>query len=227
MTLKYFKGAMYKSLLVLLGLPIMFFVQGARAGSDSLDLRFHEIKEYGSLTGFCNANPSVLECMFGIGDWKPEALERIKSASMQCFDICPADTYGFVRSPHGKRDYPEVNTKDFDGSAPSRGVEFRLYPLSFQILMYEGCAGCSLVKQTPKDVYLSYQGKIIRLPMLGYGIFYVPRPARKLLLHAANANQPVNIKLGFVKKSEDKVLSSAAVGEYARMIKELNYSEIK
>lgn len=227
MTLKYFKVAMYRSLLLLLGLPIMFFSQAARAGSDSLDLRFHEIKEYGSLTGFCNANPSVLECVFGIGDWKPEALERIKSASMQCFDSCPADTYGFVISPHGKRDYPEVNTKDFDGSAPSRGVEFRLYPLSFQILKYEGCAGCSLVKQTPKDVYLNYQDKIIRLPMLGYGIFYVPRPARKLLLHAADAKQPVNIKLDFIKKSEDKVLSSAAVGEYARMIKELNYSAIK
>jgi len=198
---------MYKVLLVLLGLPIMFFVQAARAGSDSLDLRFHEIKEYGSLTGFCNANPSVLECLFGIGDWKPEALERIKSASVQCFDSCPADTYGFVKSSHGKRDYPEVNTKDFDGSAPSRGVEFRLYPLSFQILKYED--------------------KIIRLPMLGYGIFYVPRPARKLLLHAANTKQPVNLKLDFVKNSEDRVLSSAAVGEYARMIKELNYSEIK
>jgi hypothetical protein len=210
----------------LISVGILLLPHVARADVNSLDLRYQDIRLYGSLTGFCYANPNVSECRVGIGEWKPHALERIKASSIQCFERCPADTYGFVRSVHGQRDYPEIHTKDFDGSAPSRGVEFRLYPLSIEILRYEGCIGCSLIKETPKNVYLNNQGVTVTLPMLGYGTFYIPRPARKLFLNAAQNQQALQASLVFTKNSEQRMLSAASVAEYARMLKELKYSEL-
>lgn len=193
----------------------------------SLDTRFHELKNYGSLTGFCLSNPNVVECLIGIGEWKSDILDKIKSVSIQCFDSCPEDTYGFVRPTLGNRDHPEVRTKDFDGNAASRGVEFRLYPLAFEILKYEGCAGCSLVKETPKEVYISYRGLSVQLPMLGYGVFYVPRYARRLALSAAETKQGIDVKLVFINKYEHRALSVRSVSEYARMLQSLDYSKIK
>jgi len=215
------------SLSVLLTAVILLSGEAGRANEDSLDLRFQDLSKYGGLTNFCHANPAVVECKTGIGEWKPQELERIKASSIQCFDSCPADTYGFVRSADGKRDYPEINTKDFNGSSPSRGVEFRLYPLSIEILRYEGCTGCSLIKETPKEVYFKHQGIRTRLPMLGYGVFYVPRSARRLVLNAGHLKQPIEVDLVFVKNNEKRALSSESISEYKRMLTELNYSAIE
>jgi hypothetical protein len=214
------------SLSVLLSAVILLSGEAGRANEGSLDLRFQDLSKYGGLTNFCYANPAVVECKIGIGEWKPQELERIKASSIQCFDSCPADTYGFVKSTDGKREYPEINTKDFNGSSPSKGVEFRLYPLSVEILRYEGCAGCSLIKETPREVYLKYQGATVSLPMLGYGIFYVPTSARKLILRGAEVRQSIGVSLVFAKNSEERTISKASVVEYARMLNELKYSEI-
>lgn len=213
--------------LTIFTLAIVAFSSTRPLKSETLDDKFHEIKQYGGLKQFCEANPAVEECSKAIGEWKPAELEKVKSSAIQCFDQCPADTFGFVRSPDGSREYPEINTKDFDGFSPSRGVEFKLYPVSLFVLKYDGCAGCSLVKETPISVVLEFNRKSITLPMLGYGVFYLPRTARSLASEAARANASLKTTLTFSKSKEKRQISKVATAEYYRMLESLNYTSLR
>ena len=205
----------------------VIFGSSAAAKEQTLDSRFAEIKQFGSLYSFCMSNKEVEECRVGIGEWNPEELERVKSLTIQCFDQCPPNTFGFVRDPNGNREYPEVSTKDFDGWSPSRGVEFKLYPMTISILRYEGCAGCGLVKETPSTAVFELNNSSVQLPMLGYGAFYLPRAARTLAMTAAQQSLPLRVTLTFSKSKENRLISTEAVKEYLKMMKALNYFKLK
>ena len=42
-----------------------------------------------------------------------------------CIENCQLDTFGFVQTSNGQKEYPLVVTKDFDPSHPSKGIEFK------------------------------------------------------------------------------------------------------
>ena len=191
--------------------------------AESLDLYYSNIKSAGSLREFCLANPIIDECKIAIGEWKPAQLEKVKTSSPQCFNTCPLDTFGFVRSADGAREFPRVSTKDFDGSSPSRGVEFDLYPVVLTALKYEGCTGCPLIKTSPLAASISKRDQVIELPLLGYGSFYLPTKARSLLAARGREGASVDIILDFGKNKEKRRISGLALREYAKMQLALNY----
>jgi len=213
---------MNRSFLIILAIVTSAYAS-SKARSSSLDDRIGEIKGYGGLAGFCISNPTVYECKTAIGEWKPQALERIKAQSIQCFDVCPLDTYGFVYSSQGSRSFPQVSTKDFDAGAPSRGVEFRLFPVAVEILKYEGCSGCPLIKTSPLAVQALTKAGNISLPPLGYGVFYLPSAFRRLALASSSAGIEVQMSIDFGKSKEIRTVSPVAVREYAKMLEALNY----
>jgi len=206
------------ALALLLGIQL-----SSASQASSLDNRFTELKTLGGLTNFCISNPNVDECKIGIGDWKPVELEKIKSQSVQCIDRCPLDTYGFVHSSDGSRVFPQVATKDFDAGAPSRGVEFRLLPVAIEVLKYDGCSGCPLIKTSPQGVRARTGTREISLPLLGYGTFFLPREFRQLALSNASAGLGLDVLVDFGRSLERRSISPAAVQEYAKMLTALNY----
>jgi hypothetical protein len=220
------KPPMGKSFLRALVLFLFAQLSGATHAS-SLDDRFTELKSFGGMTGFCISNPNVDECRAGIGDWKPKELERIKSQSIQCTDTCPLDTYGFVYSSDGSRVFPQVATKDFDAGAPSRGVEFRLFPVAIEILKYDGCSGCPLIKTSPQGVRARTTTSPISLPLLGYGVFYLPREFRRLAIARASSGLGIEVMIDLGQSQERRSISPAAVREYAKMLTALNYHLLK
>lgn len=194
-----------------------------KASSSSLDERITEVKGHGGLAGFCISNPTVYECKTAVGEWKPHALERIKSQSIQCIDVCPLDTFGFVYTPQGSRVFPQVFTKDFDASAPSRGVEFRFFPVAVEILKYEGCSGCPLVKRSPVAVQARTKNAQVDLQLLGYGVFYLSTAFRRLALASSSSETGIQMSIDFGKSKEIRNISPDAIREYAKMLEVLNY----
>lgn len=203
------------------------YSMGATVSAQSLDDKYTEIKKYGSLYGFCKENMNIEECRNGIGAWNQKELERVKTLVTTCIDRCPQDTFGFVQTSDGEREYPEIETKDFDGWSPSRGVEFKMYPIAISILKYEGCAGCALTKSSPVNAALQLRHNSVHLPMLGYGTFYMPRAARVLAMKAAEESAPLTVNLEFGKSKETRMISSEAIKEYLKMLQLLGYSQLK
>ncbi len=195
--------------------------------TDSLDLRYTELKTYGGLASFCVSNPKVDECMFAIGDWKPLQLEKIKNSSIQCIDVCPLDIFGFVRSSDGQREYASVATKDFDAGSPSRGVAFKLFPIAVEILKYEGCAGCPLIQTSPISAYLLISSGKVELPLIGYGVFYLPQAARKVMVANGLSELPGTVEIEFANSKEIRTLSGKSLSQYAKMTATLNYHSFK
>lgn len=193
------------------------------SNASSLDMRFSELRHHGGMARFCVSNSSVDECRTAIGEWKPAELEAVISQSIQCTDTCPLDTFGFVYSSNGSRIFPQVATKDFDGGAPSRGIEFRLFPVAVEILKYDGCAGCPLIKASPRSVEVITSTGRIHLPLLGYGVFYLPRAFRSLALANAGTGLGIEAIVDLGKSKEKRTISTSAVKEYAKMLVALNY----
>lgn len=201
-------------------------ILSAPTRGESLDNHFPKIKANGGLTGLCIKSPNIDECRIAIGDWKPKEIEVIRSQSVQCTDTCPLDIYGFVRSYDGSRIVPQVSTKDYDGGSPSRGVEFRLFPVAIEILRYDGCAGCPLIKTSPRQVWARSGSDSIKLPLLGYGVFYLPRAFRRLALAKSMTGSGIEITIDLGKSKENRTLSGTAIQEYARMLTDLNYHQL-
>ena len=135
----------------------------ALADATTLDNYLPELKDARSLSNFCKNYVDIFECKRGIGEWKPRALESVKMNSLICFDKCPLDVFGFYRNSATGRDMPAVRTKDFDGSAPSRGHEITFYPVAVKIFRYEGCSGCELTYTYPTGVKANFNGIIFSL----------------------------------------------------------------
>jgi len=206
------------SLAVLLGIQLT-----GTSNASSLDMRVYELRRYGGMARFCVSNPSVDECRIAIGEWKPVELETVMSQSVQCTDTCPLDTFGFVYSSNGSRVFPQVATKDFDGGAPSRGIEFRLFPVAVEILKYDGCAGCPLIKTSPQSVEVNTSTGKISLPLLGYGVFYLPKAFRSLAIANSGSGLGIETIVDIGKSKEKRTISPSAVKEYAKMLIALNY----
>ena len=196
------------------------------AKAQSLDSYAAEIKIYGGLSKLCSQLPGIDICKYAVGDWKPNELERVKALSPYCIESCGYDAFGFVRTSSNEREYPVVKTKDFDPSAPNRGTEASLYPVAIEIVKYEGCSGCPLIKSFPLKAEITSPGTKIELPSLGRGTFYIPSEFRRRVLNGS-------IKVGAIisytlsRSSEDMRLSTAAIDEYAKMLRSLSYDKIK
>ena len=153
----------------------------ALADATTLDNYLPELKDAGSLSNFCKKYVDIFECKRGIGEWKPRELESVKMNSLICFNKCPLDVFGFYRNSATGRDMPAVRTKDFDGSAPSRGHEITFYPVAVKIFRYEGCSGCELTYTYPTGVKANFNGIIFSLPRLTRGGYYIPARLRNML----------------------------------------------
>ena len=191
----------------------------------SLDERLVELQEARSLKRLCESTNNIKECVYGIGEWKPRDLERVKMMSHACFDKCMLDVFGFYRDHRTGRDIPAVRTKDFDGAAPSRGFEVTLYPVAMRVFRYEGCAGCELTYQYPLRLRaLVGKNSSVELPMLSRGGFYIPSNLRRLLLDRPNdevALQAVTSEGEFSVKISTKALAS-----FRQMLARLSYAKV-
>ena len=196
--------------------------------AESLDNHYHLIKKAGGLAEFCSTRKDIEECTIGIGEWTPDLLEDVKAYAPFCYVQCEHDQYGFVKSPNTGKEYPQIVTKDFDGSSASRGVEFIIYPLALQAYKYKGCAGCSLVKTYPTRLSTtSYSGKIIFLPRLARGTFYLPRSFRTYALRRASEGGDVLMRLEFGEDIEERRISKKSISQYALMLDKLKYSLLR
>ena len=191
----------------------------------SLDQRLLELQEARSLKRLCESTNDIKECVYGIGEWKPRDLERVKMMSHACFDKCMLDIFGFYRDHQTGRDIPAVRTKDFDGAAPSRGFEITLYPVAMRVFRYEGCAGCELTYQYPLRLKAVVGNSApLELPMTSRGGFYIPSSLRRLVLdrpddettlEAVTSEGEFNIKI-----------SGKALAAYRQMLIRLNYAKV-
>ena len=191
----------------------------------SLDERLLELQEARSLKRLCESTNDIKECVYGIGEWKPRDLERVKLMSHACFDKCMLDVFGFYRDHQTGRDIPAVRTKDFDGAAPSRGFGVTLYPVAMRVFRYEGCAGCELTYQYPLRLKAVVGKNVpIELPMTSRGGFYLPgrfrrlvldRPTEEVALQATTSEGEFSIKI-----------SSKALAAYRQMLARLNYAKV-
>ena len=207
-------------------ISLLLFPGNARA--ESLDDNYHLIKKAGGLAALCSTRKDIEECDVGIGEWKPDLLEQAKSRAPFCYVQCEHDQYGFVKSSSTGKEYPQVVTKDFDGSSASRGVEFVIYPLAIQTYKYKGCVGCSLVKTYPIKVSaVTSSGAKISLPRLARGTFYLPRAFRAYSLRRASLGKDVVMSLEFGNDQENRRISEKSVSQYAVMLNQLNYSLLK
>lgn len=201
----------------------------AFADTNILDNYLPELKTEGSLLGFCEKYVDVLECRIGIGEWKPRQLESIKMNSLICFDKCPLDRFGFYRNSETGRDIPAVRTKDFDGSAPSRGHEVIFYPVAVKVYRYEGCSGCELTYTYPINLEANYNGRIFELPRLARGGYYIPLTLRNLIAENSTGKLVLKSRTTKVfkgsggKKSEDVRISSKTMSELAKMLNTLQF----
>ncbi len=194
--------------------------------AQNLDDYAAEIKISGGLTALCVKMPGIDICKYAVGDWKPNELERVKALSPYCIESCGYDVFGFVRTSSSEREYPVVKTKDFDPSAPNRGTEASLYPVAIEIVKYEGCSGCPLIKSFPLKAEITSPGTKIELPSLGRGTFYIPSEFRRRVLNGSIKDGAI-ISYTHSRSSEDMRLSAAAIDEYAKMLRSLSYDKIK
>jgi len=212
--------------LILWAATIILFPGTSKA--ESLDKNYHLIKKAGGLARLCSNRKDIEECNIGIGEWKPGLLEQAKSMAPFCYDQCEHDQYGFVKSSSTGKEYPQIVTKDFDGSSASRGVEFIIYPLAIQTYKYKGCVGCSLTKTYPIRVSaITPSGAKILLPRLARGTFYLPRAFRTYSLNRAIQGKDVVMRLDFVNDNEVRRISKKTISQYGVMLNQLKYSSLK
>lgn len=192
--------------------------------STSLDYNVVALKEARSLSALCAQYPQIKECLFAIGEWKPEELERVKLEVPICFDQCMLDVFGFYKDSDTSREIPAVRTKDFDAAAPSRGFEAVFYPVALRLFRYEGCAGCALIYQYPTKVTAKINGQSFAMPIIARGGYYVPSGLRRAII-----NSPTSALSFDVTTSEGDYtinISSKAIKEYAKMLRLLKYDKV-
>lgn len=199
-------------------------VQAQGFRSTSLDYNIVALKESRSLAALCAKNPQIKEYQFAIGEWKPDELERVKLEVPICFDQCMLDVFGFYKDPDTSREIPAVRTKDFDGSAPSRGFEAVFYPVALGLFRYEGCAGCALIYQYPTKVTAKINGQSYGLPILARGGYYVPGGLRRAIINAPSS--PLTLQATTSEGDFTVNISSKAVSEYAKMLRLLQYDQV-
>ena len=191
--------------------------------ANSLDDHYLEIRKFGGLAGLCREKPEIEECNYGIGDWKPELLEKVKASSPFCIEDCGLDYFGFVQKSGGDREFPVVVTKDFDPSKPSKGINFSLFPVAIEIYKYEGCAGCPHIKKFPTSAVAVIGSERVLLPLLGRGVFYLPSSFRRYALGGLESARQIAVEIDARDSREIGYISSRAATEYAIMLKALNY----
>ncbi len=192
--------------------------------STSLDYNIVALKGSRSLAAPCVKDPQIKECHFAIGAWKPEELERVKLEVPICFDQCMLDVFGFYKDPETSREIPAVRTKDFDSSAPSRGFEAVFYPVALRLFRYEGCAGCALIYQYPTKVTAQINGQSYGLPILARGGYYIPSGLRRAIINAPSS--PLTLRATTSEGDFMVNISTKAVGEYAKMLRLLQYDQV-
>jgi hypothetical protein len=192
--------------------------------STSLDYNIVALKGSRSLAALCVKDPQTKECHFAIGEWKPEELERVKLEVPICFDQCMLDVFGFYKDPETSREIPAVRTKDFDSSAPSRGFEAVFYPVALRLFRYEGCAGCALIYQYPTKVTAQINGQSYGLPILARGGYYIPSGLRRAIINAPSS--PLTLRATTSEGDFMVNISTKAVGEYAKMLRLLQYDQV-
>ena len=215
-----------RSLLAAFFVPLLLgsAVQAQGFRSTSLDQNIIALKEARSLAALCVRDPQIRECRYAIGEWKPEELERAKLEVPICFDQCMLDVFGFYKDPDTSREIPAIRTKDFDGSAPSRGFEAVFYPVALRLFRYEGCAGCALIYQYPTKVTAQINGQSYGLPILARGGYYIPSGLRRAII-----NTPSSLLTLRATTSEGDFMvniSTKAVSEYAKMLRLLQYDKV-
>lgn len=198
------------------------------AKTESLDNNYYLIKKAGGLAALCSTRNDIEECSVGIGKWKPDLLEKVKANAPFCYVQCEHDQYGFVKSSSTGNEYPQIVTKDFDGSSASRGVEFVIYPLALRAYKYKGCAGCSLIKTYPTKISTTTSnGRKIFLPRLARGTFYLPRHFRTYALQRSAQGKDMLMNLEFGDSSENRRISKKSTSQYAEMLYQLRYSLLR
>ena len=215
-----------RSLLAAFFVPLLLgsAVQAQGFRSTSLNQNIIALKEARSLAALCVRDPQIRECRYAIGEWKPEELERAKLEVPICFDQCMLDVFGFYKDPDTSREIPAIRTKDFDGSAPSRGFEAVFYPVALRLFRYEGCAGCALIYQYPTKVTAQINGQSYGLPILARGGYYIPSGLRRAII-----NTPSSLLTLRATTSEGDFMvniSTKAVSEYAKMLRLLQYDKV-
>ena len=192
--------------------------------STSLDQNIVLLKEARSLAALCANSPDIKECRFAIGEWKPEELERAKLEVPLCFDQCKLDVFGFYKDPDTSKEIPAVRTKDFDGSAPSRGFEAVFYPVALRLFRYEGCAACALIYQYPTKVNAKLNSQSYSLPILARGGYYIPSSLRRAIIQS----QTSLLTLQATTSEGDYTvnISAKATSEYAKMLRLLQYDKV-
>jgi hypothetical protein len=192
--------------------------------STSLDYRIVELKGARSLAALCAKEPQIKECRFAIGEWKPDELERVKLEVPACFDQCMLDVFGFYKDPDTSREIPAVRTKDFDGSAPSRGFVAVFYPVALRLFRYEGCAGCALIYQYPTRVIAKLNSQSYSLPILARGGYYIPSSLRQAMIHSQNS--PLTLQARTSEGDFIVNISAKATSEYTKMLRLLQYDKV-
>ena len=197
--------------------------------SESLDNYIVKLKSLGSLSLLCEEIPSIRECVNGIGRWRPGELNKIKMNSLICFDQCPLDQFGFYRNHVTGVDVPAVRTKDFDGSAPSRGHLVTMYPIAMKVVRYEGCAGCELTYTYPLRLIATHAGKDYQLPRISRSGFYVPSRLREKIAQSPNSSfvlktSTSKVYMGAKAGKEETIsFSKRAMNSYAEMLRLLKF----
>ena len=215
-----------RQLLVAFIAPVLLGTAARAQGfrSTSLDHNIVALTEARSLAALCAKDPQIRECLYAIGEWKPEELERAKLEVPSCFDQCVLDVFGFYKDPDTSREIPAVRTKDFDGSAPSRGFEAVFYPVALRLFRYEGCAGCSLIYQYPTKVTAQINGQSYGLPILARGGYYIPSGLRRAIINASSS--PLTLRATTSEGGYTVNISTKAVSEYAKMLRLLQYDQV-
>ena len=215
-----------RSLLAAFFVPLLLgsAVQAQGFRSTSLDQNIIALKEARSLAALCVRDPQIRECRYAIGEWKPEELERAKLEVPICFDQCMLDVFGFYKDPDTSREIPAIRTKDFDGSAPSRGFEAVFYPVALRLFRYEGCAGCALIYQYPTKVTAQINGQSYGLPILARGGYYIPSGLRRAIINTPSS--PLTLRTTTSEGDFMVNISTKAVSEYAKMLRLLQYDKV-
>ena len=206
----------------LLGPLAVALLVAPAARGESLDSFYDEIKSHGGMTGLCQAKPDIDECKYGVGEWKPEELQRAKNRSPFCINTCKHDFFGFVQSPTGDREYPIVRTKDFSPGATSRGVEISLFPVAVKVYEYRACNGCNHVRTSPVRLTSKIEESVIEMPLIGRGTFYIPSKFRELALRGTKENPELTLTMSDDRETTAQI-SIKAMREYSKMLRALRY----